>query len=309
MFLHRKKKNKRPRIIEIDFIRGILICFMMVDHIFFDFWGLFPDIFEYNAHISAMQEMGFWYWGWPLRIGTRFAILAIFFLISGICTYFSRNTLKRGLIIFGVGVLISLGFFAFGRSPLGDGEYIFFGVITCFGVSMIIYWLLRALFKKLCPKHSDDFKWIALSLGVLIIAIGLMFDCWNIEHNGAPWLNEPLSIKNFFLVIVGRYQDAGAMDWLPLFPYMGFLFVGSFLGEVFYKEKKSYFPALPKRPEPVDSTLNKVAYYGGVMPYKGIKNAVAFAGHYSLYFYILHQVVIVLVGALILMGLGCKLAL
>ena len=36
----RSKKVKRNRIIEIDFIRGVLIWFVAVDHLFFDFLDL-----------------------------------------------------------------------------------------------------------------------------------------------------------------------------------------------------------------------------------------------------------------------------
>lgn len=298
-----EKKVKKERIVEIDFIRGVLIWFMIVDHLFFDFWGIVPYFEPFDARLIALSDIGVNYWNWPLRIGVRFAILSLFFLISGISSYFSKNNLKRGLMIFGVGVIISLGFFIFGKTPMGDGEYIFFGAITCFGVSILIYWLLRFLFKKIFPKHEKDFKWIALGLGVLTIAIGLMFDCWNIANAGPEYVYE-INWSNFMGIILGRYQDGSASDWLPLFPYLGFLFIGSFIGELLYKERKSYFKPLPTRPKKEDPTIKKVTYYGGIMPYKGIKNVITFSGHYSLFFYLLHQIVLIAVIGIVLLSMG-----
>lgn len=307
--LTRDQKVKKNRIIEIDFIRGVLIWFMMVDHLFFDFYQIAPNFFTSTnpALIHELHELemvGFNYWSWPLRIATRFAIISLFFLISGISTSFSKNNLKRGLIILGVGILISLGFYIYGKSPVGDGEYIFFGAITCFGVSILIYWLLRFLFKKIVPKHESDFKWIALGLGLMIIAIGLMFDCWNMEWEG-PAVFVPLNWKNAIAIIIGKAQDAGNfMDYMPLFPYMGFLFVGSFIGETLYKERKSYFKPLPKRICPSELAIKKAGYYGVVVPYKGIKSVISFSGHYSLFFYIFHQVLLIIVLGIVLLSKG-----
>lgn len=302
------KRIRKPRIVEIDFIRGVLIWFMIVDHLFFDFWNVIPNLFTATNPaqillINNLRNFGWWYWDWPLRIGTRYMILAVFFLISGICTYFSRNTLKRGIITFSVGVIISLLFYGFGRIT-NQTCYIFFGAITCFGVSIIIYWLLRTLFKKIFKNHPDDIKWIMLSLGALIVAIGMMFNCWT--YNG-PERVYNLNWDNFFLIIIGRYQDGGAMDWLPLFPYLGFMLIGTFLGETIYAKRQSYFKPLPNKDDMSDKTNKRVAYYGIIAPYKGFKNVLCFTGHYSLFFYVLHQVVLILLLVIIFLSMGFKL--
>ena len=314
---HVEKKEKKSRIVEIDFIRGVLIWFMIVDHLFFDFANVVTQFFTSSdwgmmQRLYNLQTIGFNYWQWPLRIAVRFIILCLFFFISGISTYFSKNNLKRGLIIFGVGALVNLAFFVVGKI-LDDGSYCFFGAISCFGTSILIYWLLRFLFKKICPNHESDFKWIALALGVVVVAIGMIF--WRIELNGPALpgseqkeIIDHLSWDNFMQVIIGLKEDApGSMDWLPLFPFMGFLFIGSFIGEVFYKDRKSFFKPLPTRPSKDDATIKKVGYYGGIMPYKGIKNVITFSGHYSLFFYILHQVVLIAILGIVLLSMGYKL--
>ena len=309
----REKKIKRPRIVEIDFIRGVLIWLVAVDHLFFDFYRITsPYIYPQPLFIPPADDtlteilymIGSNYWNWPLRVGFRFFCLALFFLISGISCYFSRNNLKRGLIILGVGILISIGFYVAGIiMPDANIGQVFFGAITCFGVSILIYWLLRFLFKKICPKHESDFKWIALGLGMIVIAVGLMFDCWNMEWQGPPG-QLPLNWQNFIAIIIGKAQDIGHSDYMPLFPYLGFLLVGSFIGEVFYKDRKSYFKPLPKKPEKDAPKINKVAYYGGVMPYKGVKNVITFSGHYSLFFYLFHQVLLIAILGIVLLSKG-----
>lgn len=302
----RDKKVKKNRIIEIDFIRGILIWFVAVDHLFFDFMQIVPNFFspyQYGNLIWQLELIGSNYWNWPLRIGFRFFCLALFFLISGISCYFSRNNLKRGLIVLGVGILISIGFYVAGII-MNDGGYVFFGAITCFGVSILIYWLLRFLFKKICPKHESDFKWIALSLGVIIVAVGLMFDCWNMEWQGPPE-GLPLNWQNFIAIIIGKAHDTGPYnDYMPLFPYLGFLLIGSFIGEVFYKERKSYFKPLPEKPDKNSNKINQVVYYSTIFPYKGIKSVIAFSGRHSLLFYLFHQVFLILILGIVLLSKG-----
>ena len=41
-----EKKEKKSRIVEIDFIRGVLIWLVAVDHLFFDFMQIVPNFFS-----------------------------------------------------------------------------------------------------------------------------------------------------------------------------------------------------------------------------------------------------------------------
>lgn len=298
-------RNKN-RIVEIDFLRGVLIIFMMVDHLFYDFIDILPRVFsDYYTRSWDLYEFSMNYWNWDVRVATRFIILATFFLISGICCYFSKNNLKRGLIVFIVGLLLGLGFFVFSKIA-NENMYMIFGAILCFGTSILIYTLLRFLFIKFVPNHKDDFKWIALSLGLLIIGLGLTFDVWNVKNKG-PEAIKVNSFKSLLDIILGIRQPLNSADWLPLCPYLGFMLVGSFIGETIYKDKKSLLPKLPNKPSENDTTSKRVGYYSIVFPYKGIERTVNFTGRHSLLFYLLHQVVIILVLCLTFLALGYKL--
>lgn len=299
-------RNKN-RINEIDFLRGILILFMIVDHFFYDLWDILPELFsDYLTRCGGLYNFAIKYWNWDVRVGTRFAILALFFLLSGISCYFSKNNLKRGLIVFTVGLLINVGFYGFAKLT-GNNTIMIFGAISCFGTSILIYFLIKLLFDKMCPKYKEDFKWIALSLGLMIIAFGMTFGVWNVKTRG-PDYTEVKSFKSLLQIMIGMKQHSGP-DWLPLCPYLGLMFVGSFIGETIYKDRKSLFPKLPSRPDKSTSTLSKVNYYGLVMPYKGINKVIAFTGRHSLLFYLGHQVILILGLALVFLALGFKLTL
>lgn len=357
-----EKKLRSARIVEIDFLRGVLILFMVVDHFFFDFMGIVPEFFQ--PYPIELYRFASWYWSWDLRIAARFSILALFFLLSGISCYFSRNNLKRGLILSSLGVVISLGFFAYSKIS-NTNNNVYFGAISCFGLSILIYWFIYFIFHKFAKDHHRDFKWIMLALGLIIIPVGVMFGVWNVATGGPPYA--PLNGSTWFQLIIGMKQFSGA-DWLPLFPYLGCLFIGAFLGEIIYPRRRSLFltykyedmkytlksksdetylvlctflyqnkkveyeikvPIIEKQyllyarkiiQELMDKNIlaqyachyihqhydNHVCYIL-CTPLRYLRNAICFCGHYSIFIYILHQVVLILFIFLILMACGYKL--
>ena len=116
------KKDTKKRIFELDFLRGFCVLLMVIDHFMYDFAYFISNIFNFNPGglnnpdwLNSLNKFSINWWNWDVRIIARFAVIFLFFLISGICTRFSKNNLKRGLIIFGVGALLSLGFFAFSK--------------------------------------------------------------------------------------------------------------------------------------------------------------------------------------------------
>ncbi|MCQ2752974.1 MAG: DUF1624 domain-containing protein [Bacilli bacterium] len=358
----RPRVLKPARITEIDFLRGFLILFMVVDHFFYDFtsWGgIFTSFFNFPIDAPICQFAD-WYWEWPVRIYGRFIVLSLFFLISGISSYFSRNNLKRGLLIFGVGILVDIGFLIFSKIT-GENMYVFFGAISCFGLSILLYWLLRFIFTKLQPKRLGDFKWIILGLGLMIIPIGVMFGVWTLR---GPNYAYDLKNGNWFFVIIGAKQDVNAADWLPLFPYLGLMFIGAFLGEIIYHDRVSLFTSHtfsqfhykqnnnqvdctytyrqhqikylievpPKEKAKIDfakKEINqlvtthrlekysnryirqhyrpKALNYGLISPLLGLREGISFLGHYSIFVYLLHQIALILIIGIILLGLGFKL--
>lgn len=191
------KSNVKNRIWEIDIIRFIAIVLMVTFHMIY-------DLNEF-ANVNVEYEFGFWYY-----IGAISAILFIF--VSGISSGFSRNTFKRGLKVFGFGMIITVATYFFDSS-----QYIRFGILHFLGVSMMLFPLLKRLN-----------NWFLLIIGVFSYIFGKYI--------------ETITLKTFLLLPLGfMYGGFVSMDYYPLFPYIAYFIVGILCYKLFYYKKKSLF--------------------------------------------------------------------
>jgi uncharacterized membrane protein len=123
----------------------------------------------------------------------------------------TKKYLKRGLKIFGYGLLITIFTFLFFRE-----ETILFGILHFFGIAIILS----------IPFLAG--KWKNLALGAIIIAIGLQL--WQMTFD-FPWL-----------MWLGLYpKGMWTFDYFPLLPWFGFILIGIFLGNTLYKDGKRIF--------------------------------------------------------------------
>lgn len=195
---------KKTRIWELDALRGLCILGMVAVHGIYD----------------ATELYGLLKWTYP----PAFLLLkdwggVAFLLLSGVCATLGSHSTRRGLAVFGCGMLITAvtaaGFF------LGfiDGSMVIsFGVLHCLGLSMVLW----PLFQKLRGKN------LAL-LGTFLAAAGLLFRKMAVS---TPWLI-PLGL------VPG---DFSAADYFPVFPNFGFFLLGAALGRRLYPNKITRFP-------------------------------------------------------------------
>lgn len=278
--------KKLPRVWEIDFIRGFLIILMVFDHFCYD-WGFLMSNFmghsiPYPEWFISLSSQAQDYWSADWRICIRFVVLALFFIISGISCNFSKNNLKRGIIILGLGILISAGSFIL-SAIIKEDFGILFGVLSTYGVSILLYWGIKKLFIHL-SKDQKSWKYVSLCLGLVFVAIGLVFGFY--RH--VPY-DSKITIENFIPIILGS-RDYGA-DWLGLFPSIGYLFIGGFLGELLYTK------TIRMKRYKFDTMANKITC------------PINFCGRYCGFFYILHQPVLIIIIAIILFCNGFYLTL
>ena len=124
--------NSKPRIWELDALRGVCILCVIVVHFLFDlsfFGGLDLTL---PAWYVFIQEYGG----------------AIFVVLSGVCVTLGSKSVRRGLIVFACGMLITAvtyGMYRLGMS--GADVVVKFGVLHLLGVCMLVY----PAFKKLPP--------------------------------------------------------------------------------------------------------------------------------------------------------------
>ena len=199
----------KKRVWELDFIRGGAIVIMIGIHLVVDL--MLAGKLEY------IESSFFWF--------VKLYGGIIFVLISGICAEFSKNNFKRGLVVFGCGMLLTIATVALYKLGICPEDILIqWGVLHLIGFSMMIY----PLYKKL-PRP------IALILALVILAVGyyLRAEVWTINPYLLPLGIEPIAFKT--------------RDWYPILPNTGWFMLGSLLSKLIYKEKKSLFPNGPEK--------------------------------------------------------------
>ena len=196
--------NKK-RIWELDALLGLCIIGMIIIHTVFDLtelYRLFP--WKLSDSFSFIQN-----WGG-----------VIFLLISGICVTLGSRSLRRGLVVFGCGMLITAVTVVIYLLGLADRIIIiYFGILHCLGICMLLW----PLFKK-CAT------WLLAVFGGIFALIGLCL--YNVALVDFPWLI-PLGLL---------YPEFQSADYFPLLPHLGFFLLGAVLGRTLYAKQESLLP-------------------------------------------------------------------
>ena len=196
----------KKRIWELDAFRGICILGMVVVHLLYDLTELYrivqwnpPDIYDFVKS-----------WGGLL-----------FLILSGLCATLGSKSVRRGLVVLGAGMIVSLvtyGMYHFGFA--GKSIIIYFGVLHCLGICMILW----PIFRKL-PWY------VLLILGVILVAVGFHF--------------KTITVESQYLFPFGLlYRGFSSSDYFPLLPNLGYFLLGGALGKTLYRKKESLLPAL-----------------------------------------------------------------
>lgn len=260
------------RVLEIDLIRGIAIIFMIFDHFMYDSVFLMRNIFiEYggNNWTKTLEIFAYDYWTWDVRIIVRQFIVFLFLALTGICCSFSKNNLKRGLMLLGISLLLTLGTYIAGLIINDVNITIMFGVLHCIALALIIISILELFIKKF--KYD---KYIYLVIGIIMMSFGIYF-----YYNYIFVFYEGENLFLLFIHILIGDKLAGS-DCFPFLLYGGEIFIGVFLGKLLYKEKKSLFN------------------------FNYQNNVITFIGRHSLIFYFAHQIIITGLFIIILLIMG-----
>jgi uncharacterized membrane protein len=238
--------HSSDRFIEIDMLRGFALILMIFGHILWDldYFGLMPmnDGF-YNVLIKIVQPMFFLLVGISLIISKK----KIETLPLNDEKKYYKRIILRGLKILGLGVIFTIITLIFiPERP------IFFGVLHCIGLSII----LSVPFLK--------FRKYNLLFVVIILYASLVVSGYN--------MNNP----TIFHLALGVHQSnigSYTIDYFPLLPWFGISLLGIVLGNFLYSgnERKFRIPDLSK--------------------YRPIK-IFQWCGQHSLIIYLLHQPII-----------------
>ncbi|MBE6983998.1 MAG: DUF1624 domain-containing protein [Ruminococcaceae bacterium] len=194
---------KKQRIWELDALRGVCIIGMIFVHLIYDLL-MFTDL---TLHIPQ----------WFLVVQQYGHLL--FVLISGICVTLGSKCVKRGLIVYAAGMLVTL-VTVFMDYVLQMGNVrIWFGILHLLGVCMLVY----PLFKRL-PS------WLLALIGIIIISIGRWFMTFTVDVD----FLFPLGLRS------GRIFTGA--DFFPIFPGLGSFLLGASIGKSLYRNKNTLFP-------------------------------------------------------------------
>ena len=194
----------KQRIWELDVLRGLCILGMIAVHFIFDLVELYGLIsWQYPPIFSLIMN-----WGGVL-----------FILISGICATLGSRSLRRGLIVFGCGMLCTLVTVALYLLDFADFSVVIqFGVLHCLGLCMILW----PLFRRLPP-------WALAMIGCVLVITGLIF--------------RSLTVRMPLLFPLGLITESFySADYFPLLPYLGFFLLGAFIGRTVYRKGISLLP-------------------------------------------------------------------
>ena len=235
----------KQRLHFLDALRGFTLVNMIAFH------GLWNLVYLFGIRAD-------WYTGTPGYLWQQW-ICWTFILLSGFCWNFSRNHGKRGMTVFGGGLLVTLA-----TCIAMPESRIVFGVLTCIGSCMLLLIPAEKLLKKVSPAMG-----LAISFGLFVLlrnvsSGSLGFEGWVICKLPADLY------RNLLTAYLGfPHRGFFSTDYFPLFPWF-FLFVtGYFL-----------FRLLDAK------GLNEKLFARGNVP------VLNWLGRHSLIVYLLHQPVL-----------------
>lgn len=205
----------KKRIWELDALRGLCLLGVIAVHLIFDLTVLYRLIHWVRPEWFAFLQD----WG-----GT------IFLILSGVCVTLGSRSVRRGVIVFGAGMLITA--VTYGMYTLGFANrsvVIWFGVLHCLGICMLLW----PVFRRCKP-------WLLALIGSTLAVLGLHFLTMKVE---AQWLF-PLGLT---------YPGFTSGDYFPVLPHLGFFLLGAFIGKTVYAKKQTLLPGVNSRIFPLNA--------------------------------------------------------
>lgn len=202
--MKKKEENLTERLKLLDAIRGFTLINMILFHTLYD--------------VTMFTTKGLeWYEDTPGHIWQQ-AICWTFIFISGMCRSMGKKHLKRGLIVSGCGIVITLVTLIFMPE-----ERIFFGILTFMGAAMLFVIPFEKLFRRMNPY---------LGMGISAVCFFLTKDVSShaLGFEGIRLLEIPdFFYRNAVTAFLG-FPPRGFFsgDYFPFFPWIFLFLTGYF---------------------------------------------------------------------------------
>ena len=208
-----EQRSKTKRIWEIDFLRGLLIPGMILIHIVYD--------------VTVLYRFVDWTWpDWYVLLQYNYG--ALFVALSGVSVTLGSRSVRRGLVVLGCGMICTAVTALMYLLGMADrGIVIYFGVLHCIGVCMLLWTVLRK-----CPV------WLLAVLGLAMAVLGQYLRYQTFDF---PWL----------LPLGFQFSGFASSDYFPLLPNLGYFLLGSAVGRSLYRAKRTRFPRVDETRLPI----------------------------------------------------------
>lgn len=192
----------QKRVAMLDLLRGCAMILVVAYHLFYDL-----------AFIAERQLPHWLTPGDPIVETIHTGFLWVLFAVSGICSGYSRNVLRRGAALYVIGFAITI------VTSLWLADFVIvFGVLSCFGACMVL--------TALCEKVLDRIPWIVLTA----VAIMLWWVCKDfsdgILHLGIKDLNMALPDVEYLHPIGIKSSLFSSLDYFPIIPFIFMFWAG-----------------------------------------------------------------------------------
>jgi uncharacterized membrane protein len=205
-------RAKSARLWEIDTLRGVAVVTMIWYHLAWDLWyfGAVPTLDPFHGWLRLLQR--YTCISFIMLAGLSLTLVNQQLLRRGLGNGDRfRHFLRRGLIVFGWGMVLTVVMRVSGVGRID------FGVLHLIGFSIV------AAFPFL------PYKWLNLALWAILLVLG-------------GWILT-VTVQTYWLVWLG-FMPAGydAVDYFPIIPWFGVALLGVFFGNLLYPQGRRGFP-------------------------------------------------------------------
>jgi uncharacterized membrane protein len=216
--------NSSSRVFHIDTLRGVAILMMLQGHL--------VDTFLVNEDRIGLAH-GIWKFCRGLTAPVFFTtsgVIVVYLLVRKVDINYRSIRMKkafwRGLEVLMWGYLLRFSFWPFFFNGEITQEFWRIDVLNCIGVGLI---MLSTIFFISKHIHLSAFR-----IFLLILALSVfLFHPW---YSVQDYTNWPPALRNYFTLKFGSV--------FTLFPFLGFLLVGGFIGSMYtilYERNKGLF--------------------------------------------------------------------
>lgn len=187
----------------LDSFRGVVLISMIVYH------GSWDLVYLFHKNWTWYQGAGAYIW--------QQSICWSFILLSGFCWSLGHRPLRRGLLVFGAGALVSAV-----TLIVMPKERVVFGVLTLIGSSMLLMIPANRLLKRVSSKAGLFFSLLLFIFTRNINSGFLGFEMWNIVE--LP----KFLYRDYFTTFLGFSMPGFfSTDYFSIFPWF-FLFLSGY---------------------------------------------------------------------------------